>query len=399
MMRIWDVATGEEARPPIRCEDLPARDRHGLGVSFPAIAWSPDGRLAAIFGDRKIAIRDGETFELIGEGKASTLNWPTRITFLPHERFALADGCRIYIRDQARPSEDVLGPTGMDRECREFDVAVDGRVACSVDSSPRLWSALTGEAIVTPDGRGTTRISPDGRFLAWRPGDRVLCVRELASTAPTREFSVPLRNNDLITDFCFSPDGGLVAVASLETVRLVSSRSGEVTSVLRRPWLRRWLTVRNLAWSPDGRRVALTSEFGRIDLWDLESDRLRRISAHGGKVHFSHDGRMLAVCGGYWNSRWIGFWVAKTGEEAGLIDMAPVQGPDEVAFLPDGRLIAYGMNRESFITIRSVPDGEIEARVPIREGTHAMQVETGGDLLVAGCSDGIARVFRWGEGK
>ena len=98
--------------------------------------------------------------------------------------------------------------------------------------------------------------------------------------------------------------------------------------------------VNGVAFSPNGRLLALTGENGTVQVWDVvESKRLRAFAAHKGiarGVAFSRDGKHLASVG---EDGALKVWSTATWAESPALAGAREACPS-VAFHPDGRLIA-----------------------------------------------------------
>jgi WD40 repeat protein len=139
----------------------------------------------------------------------------------------------------------------------------------------------------------------------------------------------------IATETAFSPDGrvlaapgaagriGLWDVASRTESTVLSGQFGQVLTV---------------AFSPDGRRLAHGGQDGGIKIWDVagRSVLVDGVTAGGAvaKIRFSADGRLLATAG----DTGVRLWDAADGKPlATFVD----HGPSDVAFSPDGRLLAF----------------------------------------------------------
>jgi WD40 repeat protein len=155
------------------------------------------------------------------------------------------------------------------------------------------------------------------------------------------------------------PDGGLLAATSFiggEPPRLVMGTlhrqvSGEAPSREFEKWLSGGLqdrqttfaaegSVFDLAWTPDGKRLAIAGPDGVLALWDVPGRAIvRRFVGHKGNVlsvAFSPDGDRVASGG---NDKLVRLWQVETGNE-----IRTLEGHSEVvislAFSPDGERLA-----------------------------------------------------------
>jgi WD40 repeat protein len=155
-------------------------------------------------------------------------------------------------------------------------------------------------------------------------------------------------------------------------------------------------TVENataIAYSPDGIHAAVAGWNGGVDLWHVPSQRVARHLSSGDQrnlndVAFSPDGRLLAAGG----ETSVQVWDAGTGRE-----LFPLTGHDHrvqsVAFSPDGRLLATGSGDR---TVRIWDIGHRRQRAVLRGHTssvNAVQFSPDGRRLVSAGSDSTARLW------
>ncbi|MFF1421079.1 protein kinase [Streptomyces sp. NPDC058280] len=143
----------------------------------------------------------------------------------------------------------------------------------------------------------------------------------------------------------FSPDGKTIAASGGGRVELrdAASRKLRATLTQREKSGKAVLGIPSLAFSPNGKLLAVGTDGGMVGLWDVakrrqvgltHGDRIKTIES----VAFSPDGKLLATGGG----DGVRLWDADNGKEqieevAVLADEASI---GHVAFSPDGRTLA-----------------------------------------------------------
>jgi WD40 repeat protein len=140
-----------------------------------------------------------------------------------------------------------------------------------------------------------------------------------------------------ISSVAFSPDGNLLATASLDgTVKVWDAATDQEALTLQG----HADAVLSVAFSPDGRRFARAWEDGAMELWDTATDkRALQVQGHAASVYalaFSPDGRRLVSASA---DKRVKIWDAATGHEMLTLQghTGPVHG---VAFSPDGQRLA-----------------------------------------------------------
>ncbi|MFV8756549.1 WD40 repeat domain-containing serine/threonine protein kinase [Nannocystaceae bacterium ST9] len=273
----------------------------------------------------------------------------------------------------------------------------------------RLLSAQRGLRARTLVGTGSEAealllgVQAVGAYAdAWTeaPRDAVQGLEQvLAHDKLIVEASQVLRGHtDYLTQAVYSPDGALLATASLDGgVRLWDRARAQLLAVLDDEGG----DVFHLAFSPEGRRLATASADGGVRLWDVESGR--RIATFEGQdarafvVAFSPDGTRLAA-GGEEHS--VRVWSVETRELLFTLAADEVGKIHDLAYTPDGtRLVTAGADAKARVWDAS--SGVLLATLAGHEAMiTALAISPDGTRVATASKDTRARIglIETGEG-
>ncbi|WP_414587311.1 NB-ARC domain-containing protein [Scytonema sp. PCC 10023] len=272
----------------------------------------------------------------------------------------------------------------------------------SHDATVRIWDVSNGNCLSILQGHTSgvqcVRYSPDGQLLAsgCRDGSIRLWSNYLSQNRPSKpsiiNSSVKLLqgHTDWVWNIAFSPDGRLLASASLDgTLRLWSIQDGQPIYVLEG----HTHDVFGLAISADNQLLVSTGEDQTVRLWHLESGRnLKMLRGYTGGIHclsLSSDDQILASSG---QSEMIQLWhLQPDGNLPSYHPYKTFPSPlrrmssfSKVSFSPDNQTLAINRHDES-IALWNIRTGHLDRWSAHNAAVWTVLFSPGGQIL-ASCS-------------
>ncbi|GIE31003.1 hypothetical protein Ait01nite_040480 [Actinoplanes italicus] len=352
-----------------------------------------DGRMVAAAGAGDVGLWsvEGSRFTRVG-ALATAGGETTDLSFSPDGRTVATAGARLQLWDTAG-AYPLAELSGQAWDAVQF--SGDGERLLTVADRLELWDVQDRKqprsVWSTPAGtatRGGARLSPDGTLLAGVAEGELLTI--WAARGTPRRLSV-VTDADAVINLAFSPDGKRLAAATVsDGVRLYDLGDPAKPRLLS-TFAADDGTVTALAFDRTGSLLAVGSEQRTVGLWSVaEAARpqaLRTLRRDGGwisSVDFTPDGNRLLTAGWQGAFRSAALWrvapfapVRRTrlDADADPIRLVGISGSDVLV------VTALGGERVEFWDLRD-PDRPVRGRAGFR-ASGASRVRPGAALLYA----------------
>lgn len=355
-VRLWDFASHKLLPTQIAPQNPPTQNRPITFITFDKL-----GERLAVAADEKCVrvwhIDSGRQLAIM----ELALGVPNVVGYTQDGKMLAAatsaGGLFLWDADNYKPRAVLRGegnPAGQQGHggvitCVSPLLLPDKILTGSVDKTVRVWDLKTRQAVgtVASFNQAVTcmAVSPNGRTLAvgtgkyrskFETGELAIC--DLTGKAPTRSITKGITP----VSCSFSPDGNYLAVCSLSAAVGTASRTVSIIDMqTNRASPLGSTNGQCVAFSPDGKILAVGGADGSIELWPLDATGQVKpyvVKKHSGLVWmlaFSPDGKTMAS-GGADNN--VVIWDMLTAED--LMTFKHNGGIEAVQFSRDGQVLA-----------------------------------------------------------
>jgi len=192
----------------------------------------------------------------------------------------------------------------------------------------------------------------------------------------------------------FSPDGKIIATATLDGNVRLSELNGKEIATLRG----HQAAVTSVAFSPDGKTIATASADGTIKLWSTEGKEIATLKGHSNavtSVTFSPNGKFIVSAS---DDRTVKLWNTSTGKEIKTLTGA-TDSVTTVAVSPDGKYIVSGSADKTVKLWDTSTGKEIKTLTGATDSVTTVAVSPDGKYIASGSADKTVKLWNTSTGK
>ena len=249
-----------------------------------------------------------------------------------------------------------------------------------------IWNIEIGERVHTISGHNNnayyTMFTPDGKGFAAAGSSEPLRIWDLETGELLKRF-LPAGGQ------CgaFSPDGNLVAIASLGMIHIVDVETAS------RNLLRTGLDINALAFSPDGKTLVSSSSDATIRIWNVSTGALlKAFKGHTKGVNsaaYSPDGKTIVSAGA---NKTVRIWNAATGALLNTLE-GHTRDVNSAAYSPDSKTIVSAGN-DSAVRIWNAESGApLHTLEGHRGDVNSAAYSPDGNTVASGNDDNTVRIW------
>jgi WD40 repeat protein len=315
---------------------------------------------------------------------------------------AVGPGGLVTLWDDAR--EHTFSLRGYTRGVKRLAYSPDGRtLAAAGEGTVRLWDTATGSEVQTLRGHASMALddvaySPDGRTLAAANGRGIVQLWDTATWKEVRTLGgLPYATTVYVT---YSPDGRTLTLAHADgTVKFWDAATGREVRTLRGHAFTTVLSIMGgintpLAYSPDGRTLAVAGSDGTVALWDTAAGKeVRTLHGHAGlamHVAYSPDGRTLAAASISLKDQTATLWDIATGKE--VLTLHGRWYVPSMVYSPDGRTLASASGDQT-VTLWDPATGKVVRTLRCPRGAIEVAYSPDGRTLALVTSNNTVEVW------